>query len=506
MPLLEVHGLTKRFQSVLALHGVDFEGKAGEVHALVGANGAGKSTFMGILAGAVPLSAGEIRVDGRGVAISSPRIARSIGISTVYQENSLLPELTVAENLFLGNEPASRFGRIDPGALLSAARRVLEEHGIDLDPAAPVASLSIAKRQLAEIARALASSPRILILDEPTAILAGAEVDRLFEIVRRLKAGGVLVLYVSHRLEEVYAIADRITVLRDGRKVACVRSQEVSPRQLVMMMTGKDITEGLALPDPIENVPPRLSLRWGGADGGSALSLQPGEILGLAGLVGSGRTEIALGLLGARPLPQARIEMDGRPAAIGSPRQARHNGIVYLTEDRKREGLFIPLSILDNTTAAALPLFSHGGVIDGSSERRSASEVLARLQTLYRALDQPVGELSGGNQQKLLFGRALLCAPRLLVCDEPTRGIDVGAKREIYRILLELAGLGMGIILISSDLKELKAICHRLAVIRDGRVVGQGPSFELDEEEILGLASGLSPGAKGTNRPFSIGQ
>lgn len=492
MSLLEVRGLTKRFQNVLALQAVDFEGEAGEVHALVGANGAGKSTLMNILSGVLPPGAGEIRLDGRPVSIRSPREARRIGIATVYQENSLIPELTVAENLVLGNEPAARFGRIDRGAMLASAREVLIKTGIDLDPAAPVAGLGTAQRQLVEIARALAARPRILILDEPSAILAGPDVDRLFAIIRRLKDGGVLVLYVSHRLEEVYAIADRITVLRDGRKLATLRTAEVRPRQLVAMMTGKDLAERLDLPASDPAAPPRLALSWGEPDRRSTLAVQPGEILGLAGLVGSGRTEIALGLLGAGPLPRAEIEMDGRPVAIGSPRAARAMGIAYLTEDRKREGLFAPLSILANTTAAALGLLSRLGVIEGRSERQAASAILERLHTVYRSLDRPATELSGGNQQKILFARALLAVPRLLICDEPTSGVDVGAKSEIHRILLELAASGMAIILISSDLKELRAVCHRLVIIRDGRPVGGERSATLAEEDILALASGLS--------------
>ena len=258
------------------------------------------------------------------------------------------------------------------------------------------------------------------------------------------------------------------------------------------MMTGKDLTENLGLPAPPADVAPRLVMRWGEPAQPSVLSVQPGEIVGLAGLVGSGRTEIALRLAGARTMPQAQFEIDGKPVAIVSPRQARAQGIVYLTEDRKRDGLFLPLSILANTTAAALALFARrGGVIDGRSERASAVDVLARLHTIYPSLARPAAELSGGNQQKLLFGRALLCVPRLLVCDEPTRGIDVGAKAEIYRILVELAGLGIAIIIISSDLKELRAICHRVLVIRDGRSVVESLSADLDEETILGLASGI---------------
>jgi ABC-type sugar transport system ATPase subunit len=488
---LEVRGLTKRFQGVLALNAVDFGGEAGEVHALVGANGAGKSTFMNVLAGAIPPSSGEIFLDGQRLTIRSPHEAWRIGISTVYQETSLIPELTVAENLFLGREPASRIGRIDRIAITAAARRVLEYNGIYLNPAAPAGGLSIAQRQLAEIARALASSPRVLILDEPTAMLAGAEVEHLFDIVRRLKSRGVLVLYVSHRLEEVFSIADRITVLRDGQTVATVLSSEVSPRQLVMMMIGRDITEGLDLAAPTIAAAPRLSVSWGGPSQPSHLAVQPGEIVGLVGMVGSGRTDLALRLAGIRSAPKVRVEMDGRTVSINSPRQADANGIVYLTEDRKRDGLFLPLSIVANTTAAALSLFSKAGMINGRTERDAAREVLARLQTVYHSLDRSARELSGGNQQKLLFGRALLRSPRLLICDEPTRGIDVGAKREIYRILTQLAGSGIGTILISSEIGELQATCHRLVVIRSGRAVAEARSSDLREEELLSIASGV---------------
>ena len=501
MAFLEILGLAKRFQNALALQALDFEAEAGEVHALVGANGAGKSTLMNILSGVIPPDSGDIRLDGQSVSIRSPRDAHRFGIATVYQENSLIPELTVAENLVLGREPASRLGMIEREMVIASARMCLREAGIDLNPTAPVAELSIAHRQLLEIARALAASPRILILDEPTAILTGPEVDRLFKIVRRLKSGGVLVLYVSHRLEEVYAIADRITVLRDGRKVATMCSGECAPRQLVAMMTGRDAAERLPLSAPAATASPLLRLRWGAPDHISTLSILPGEILGLAGLVGSGRTEIALGLLGVHPLPHAQMEVGGRPVAFASPRKAREAGLFYLTEDRKRDGLFASLPILANTTAAALGLFSRCGIIGNARERSNASDVLQRLDTIYRSLDQPASELSGGNQQKLLFGRALLCSPRLLICDEPTRGIDVSARSEIHRILIELTGQGVAILLISSDLKELRAACHRLAVVADQHIVAEGRSDELSEEQLLGIASGLvQPG--GINAPL----
>ncbi len=484
MALLETRGLTKTFPGVTALDGVDLAIEAGEVHAVVGANGAGKSTLMHLLAGALTPSAGEIHLGGVPVTFGSPRAARERGVSIVYQESSAIPALTVAENIFLGHEPAGPAGLLDRRRLTDEAQQLLDRYRLPLAATASAGSLSVAGQQLVEIARALSVASRVLIFDEPTAVLSLAEQRNLFEIIAGLKTPERAILYVSHRLEEIFTIADRLSVLRDGRKVATLVTREVRQADLIRLMVGHDLADCAPSSTPAAAVRPRLEVE---TRNGARVAVGRGEILGLAGLVGSGRSRLARAIAGFEPVS---VRVDGRPLRITSPRAALRAGIVYLTEDRKRDGLFSELSVLTNTSAAVLPQLSRLGVLRPAAERAACRSALERLRLAARSLSAPVRELSGGNQQKVILGRALLAEPRVLICDEPTRGIDVGAREEIYERLAELAQQGVSIILISSDLKELLALSHRVLVLRDGQIAGELPGGASREHDVLMIATG----------------
>jgi len=491
MAFLQIQGLSKSFPGVRALDDVDLDAEQGEVHALIGANGAGKSTLMNVLSGALSPDGGTVRLGGKPMTFGSPPAAQKQGVATVFQEFSSIPELTVAQNIFLGREPVNKFGFIDRRLLLARCRALLERYHLPLDLDAALGELSVAQQQLVEIARALSQPARILILDEPTAVLAGNEQDNLFRIIETLKSAGLLILYVSHRMEEIFAIADRVTVLRGGKKVATVAVADIEQAELVRMMIGHHVKEAAALPAVPANSPTVLGVTFGD-DGLSSFSLKGGEIVGMAGLVGAGRSELAKKLIGIGNTSGLTVSLAGRAVRIRSPREAMRLGIVYLTEDRKRDGLFSNRSILNNATAASLSRVSRWGFIDGKKERRTGKNVLERLRLISRSLDGPVRELSGGNQQKVIIGRAILCAPKVLICDEPTRGIDVGAKEEFYRILIDLAAQGVGIIFISSELKELLLTTHRLVVVRDGRIVAEMATAGAREEQVLSAATGAS--------------
>ena len=423
-PLIETRGLAKRYPGVTALKGIDFSAEAEEIHALVGANGAGKSTLMNLLAGATSPSAGEILLAGEPVRFSGPAAALERGIATVYQEFSLVPQLSVSRNVFLGREPRGRFGLVDHGRLIAETRTLLDRLSFGLDPKVEVSRLSVAEQQLVEIAKALSFAARVLILDEPTAVLSLAEQSNLFAIMRKLRADGLLILYVSHQLEEVLAIADRITVLRDGEKVATRPVAGLAMADLVAMMIGAPCalpTRGVAVPADA----PEYVATYRTADSTGRLVIRAGEILGLAGLVGAGRTTFARALAGNRRSDaEVELAIDGKPVRLTSPLAAMRAGIAYLTEDRKRDGVFSALDIVANVTAAALPAIAVAGIRRPFQERAIARDILRRLRLVASGLDADISKLSGGNQQKVVFGRALLTNPRLLICDEPTRGVD----------------------------------------------------------------------------------
>ena len=494
--LLAVKGLAKRFPGVVALAGLDLSADAGEVHALVGANGAGKSTLMNLISGAQSPSDGEIHIEGKAVRFADPAAAQGLGIATVYQEFSLVPQLSVARNIFLGREPKGAFGLIDHRRLMADTRALLDRFSLKLDAEAEVGALSVAEQQLVEIARALSLSARILILDEPTAVLSLTEQDNLFAIIRRLKSQGMLVLYVSHHLREVLAIADRVTVLRDGRKVVTREVKGLSLPELVELMIGRSGAYArLAGNGESAMAHPFFRIAYHAGGQKSALAVQGGEIVGLAGLVGAGRTTFARALCGHhRDTAAVDIEHDGLSLDVASPADAIGHGIIYLTEDRKRDGLFSGLDIIANATAAALPALRRGPFRDARKERILAGGMLRRLALVAARLDAPIVKLSGGNQQKVLIARALLTAPKLLVCDEPTRGVDVGAKAEIHRMLRDLAATGVAVIVISSEIEELLAVADRIVVMHQRRFVAEMPAQAADEARILLLASGGSAG------------
>ena len=485
-PLLELRGLGKRYGGTWALEAVDLSARAGEVHALLGANGAGKSTLLNLLAGIAAPSAGVIRLDGHDVRFASPADAAAARIASVHQELTVLPQLTVAENVWLGREPRRRLGLLDRRALRADTVAVVRRHGLPLDPDTVAGRLSVAGRQLVEIARALSALPRILTLDEPSAVLSTQERDRLFAIVRTLTAQGLLVLFVSHRLDEVFELTDRVTVLRNGRRVFDGRTAQVTRRELVQHMVGHAVEERIAPRRPVASGSARTEIRIEGRQVPPVtIELAAGEIVGLGGLVGAGRTRLARRLAGLEPGVTATYRLgNGESFTIRSAREAIGRGIVYLTEDRKRDGLFLNLPVAANASAAALGRIARLGWLSRGHEHAAVRPVLDRLRLVAASLRMPVRSLSGGNQQKVLFGRALLARPRVLVCDEPTRGVDVGAREEIYSLIEALATSGVAIVLISSDLKELIGVAQRILVVRDARIVAELPP-DAQERDIV---------------------
>jgi ABC-type sugar transport system ATPase subunit len=488
MPLLQTHALTRRFPGVLALDHVDFTAESGEVHAICGANGAGKSTLMNVLSGTIQPSSGSISIDGEGVSFASPAVARAAGVAIVYQEFSSIPELSVADNIYLGREFRGRLGVVDRGKALAACQALLDHYGIALSPGRLVASLGVADRQLVELARALAIKARILILDEPTAVLSIAEQAKLFTVIRSLRAQNLLVLYISHRLEEIFEIADKVSVMRDGALVATHDKTALTSTQLVRLMTGRE-TLAKTAPAPVEGNRKTVLALHGLAQDGTDIELREGEILGLAGLVGAGRTSIAHRIAALRPRKDFSAHLQGSPLP-DDPAKALACGVVYMTEDRKRDGIFGPISVTANSTAASLGRFSVKGILRLGRERADAGEVLRGLRLIAASMDTAIGSLSGGNQQKVLFARALLARPKVLICDEPTRGVDVGAKEEIYAVLRRLSAEGVAIILISSELNEVLALSHRIAVVRHGGVSAVMMNEGLDEHALLVAATG----------------
>ncbi|MDB5297836.1 MAG: ribonucleotide-diphosphate reductase subunit alpha [Phycisphaerales bacterium] len=473
--MLQLRGVTKRFAGVTALAGVDLDLARGEVLALLGENGAGKSTLMKVLSGVYRPDDGRILLDGREVAFAGPREAQAAGVGIIHQEFSLVPHLAAYENVFLGRERRTRFGTLDRRAMAADARALLRRLGVELDVDRPAARLGVAEQQFVEIAKALAGSARVLILDEPTATLMAGEADRLFEVMRELQRSGVGMIFISHHLEEIFRVAGRVQCLRDGRSVGTLPVADCTPRGLVNLIAGRDIAQ-LYPPRPAGGPGPVVlevrRLRRERRLPDVAFSLRRGEILGVAGLVGSGRTEVMRALIGADPAYARDVRLDGLPFAPASPADARAERVGMLPEDRKRHGVILPFSVAENTVLTNLRAVRRptGGWLRRGRIEAVARRFVDRLSIRASSTRQPVRDLSGGNQQKVVLAKWLHADCRVLIFDEPTRGVDVGAKSEIYALMRELAAAGLGIIMVSSELSEVVGMSDRVIVMRQHRV------------------------------------
>jgi ribose transport system ATP-binding protein len=487
--ILEVLRLRKTFPGVVALDNVDFELRRGEVHALLGANGAGKSTLIKIIGGLYQADAGEIRIDGQRVAIRDTQTAKNLGISVIYQDLALAPNLSVAENLFLGRELLTPLGLIDWRRTKAKAQRLLDRVGADIATDAMVSDLSIARRQLVEIAKALGVDAKLLILDEPTAPLSQGEAEKLFALVRRLAQSGVGIVYVSHRLEEIALLVDRVTVLRDGKSVGTYPVKQLDREKVVALITGQERIwaqpgrkRESALGEPL------LELRHLGRNEefhDISLTLRRGEILVLTGLVGAGRTELLETIFGVRIADSGEIHVGGRPVTLLSPRDAIRSGIALIPEDRRGQGLVVVMPVFENITLASLARFVRRGLLRLGQELQHAHRMLNALAIKTSSPFRPAGSLSGGNQQKLVVAKWLSTSADVFLLDEPTQGVDVGAKEEIYRLIRDIAASGKGVLVVSSDLEEVLEIGQRILAIRQGRIVEEFINRDLEPSRLI---------------------
>lgn len=492
--LLSMEGIDKSFPGVRALDQAKFELRSGEVHALIGENGAGKSTLMKVLAGVYARDGGRILYDGREVEIPNPRAAQDLGISMIHQELNLMPHLSLAQNVFIGREPRQSIGfMLDEGQINAKTQALFDSMHLKLNPRTRVAELSVAKQQMVEIAKALSFNSKVLIMDEPTAALTDAEIAELFRIIRQLRHQGVGIVYISHRLEELKQISDRITVMRDGRYVGTEDAASIPIERIISMMVGRTIYE--SAPEVPEESDKEVLLEARNLNQGNTIrdvsfQLKKGEILGFAGLMGAGRTEVARAVFGADPLDSGEVYVRGKKVAIKHPRDAVGHGIGYLSEDRKRYGLALGMDVEANIVLAAfhkfLDLF---GVVNNSRMQTTGNQYVEALSIKTPSLRQKVRNLSGGNQQKVVIGKWLTADTDVLIFDEPTRGIDVGAKSEIYHLLNELAQQGKGIIMISSELPEILRMSHRIIVMCEGRITGELSAAEATQERIMSYAT-----------------
>ena len=493
-PILRMVGITKTFPGVRALDNVTLEVLPQEVHGLVGENGAGKTTLMKILTGVYQADAGHIEFKGRPVQIPNPRAAQLLGIAIIHQELAVLPEMSVAENIFLGREPAGPLGTVRWDELYRQTQALLDRLGIDLPPRTRVGNLTIAQQQMVEIAKALSLEADLLVMDEPTSALTERETEILFRLIETLKAHGVSIIYISHRLEEIFQICDRVTVMRDGQHIDTRPIDQLTPQEVVRLMVGRRIKDIYPPPGkgrgPLKlevrglHRPPRLRH--------VSLKLYSGEILGLAGLVGSGRTDLARAIFGVDPVEDGEIWIDGQLATIRSPDDAMAQGMGLVPEDRKGQGLFLQMTVRQNTVIARLKELSRWGFIDFRRAEAETRRFVEELDIRTPSLEQLVHNLSGGNQQKVIIARWLGRAPSILILDEPTRGIDVGAKAEIHILMRQLADDGMAILMISSELPEVLGVSDRILVMREGRMVAEFSREEATQDRIMAYATGAA--------------
>ena len=488
--VLSLKNITKKYPGVLALDHVSLDFLEGEVHALLGENGAGKSTLIKAVAGAIHLDGGIIHVGGQDHHQMTPHLSRSMGIEVIYQEFNLVPTMSVAENIFLGD----RIGNsrlVDFQAMKSKSREIFRLFDVEIDPEALVQDLSPAKQQVVEIAKAVSKNVKILIMDEPSAPLSVSEVEHMFEIIRQLKQKGVTIIYISHRLEEVFRISDRVSVMRDGHYVATKLTKDTSRKELINLMVGRELRE--SYPSRL-NPPGEIALEVknlsGNGDKDVSFSVRKGEILGISGLVGAGRTELAMLLYGAAQIESGEIRVDGKPVQIHSPQDAIENRISLLTEDRKGKGLFLEMAVGWNISFPIIRRLSKYGIVDTQTENDVAEKYRQRINIKTPSLEQRVINLSGGNQQKVVLAKSLAAESYILIFDEPTRGIDVGAKQEIYHLMCDLANNGNAILMISSDMEELLGMSDRIIVLSEGKLAGEVKKEQFSQDYILDLASG----------------
>ncbi|MGD0557660.1 MAG: sugar ABC transporter ATP-binding protein [Streptosporangiaceae bacterium] len=490
--MLELRHAAKSFGAVQALIDGEIQLRSGEVHALLGENGAGKSTLVKILAGVYQPDAGSLLLDGREVHLHSPAAAREAGIAIIYQEPTLFPDLSVAENMFIGRQPLRSGRRIDTRAMREEAAEIFARLGLPLDPARIARGLSIADQQVVEIGKALSLNARVIVMDEPTAALSATEVARLFDVVRTLREQGAAVLFISHRLEEIFEICQRVTVMRDGRHVLTSDLAGMTADDLVRAMVGRDLEKRERGPEaePGEIILDVSRLTREGVFTDISLSVRAGEIVALAGLVGSGRSEVARAIFGIDRYDAGQVTVGGRELRKASPVSAMAAGVGFVPEDRRQQGLVMDMSVQQNVALASLGRLRHGGLIRASAERSLASDWASRLKIKYGRLGDPVSQLSGGNQQKVVLAKWLGRQPSVLIVDEPTRGIDIATKAEVHHLLVQLARDGVAVLMISSELPEVLLISDRILVMREGRLAAEYPREEASEEQIMAAATG----------------